>query len=95
MKYLSLASFEIHLERVKARADAGGHSAPASVLRGIYDASLGNLRQAIREMDILKVHDNTTLEAEHPLLLESRNGTITYVAEPMPVWLHQAIAASK
>ena len=36
MHYLALGSFAQQLDRVKIRADRGGHSAPESVLRGIY-----------------------------------------------------------
>ena len=44
MRYLALRDFSRHLERVKMRADAGGHGAPESVLRAIYEASIRNLR---------------------------------------------------
>ncbi len=43
MRYLGLPNFEMHLERVKMRADRGGHSAPEQKLRGIYESSLANL----------------------------------------------------
>jgi predicted ABC-type ATPase len=33
MRYLALASFVLHLERVKARSDAGGHSASEATLQ--------------------------------------------------------------
>jgi predicted ABC-type ATPase len=59
MRYLALAWFARHLERVKARPDAGGHSASETTLRRIYQASLSNLPRAIREMDRLWVYDNT------------------------------------
>ena len=36
MRYVALRDFSMHVERVKMRADAGGHSAPESVLRTIY-----------------------------------------------------------
>jgi predicted ABC-type ATPase len=39
MRYLA-RDFAMHLERPKMRADAGGHSAPESVLRPIYEASI-------------------------------------------------------
>jgi predicted ABC-type ATPase len=55
MRYLGLRDFAGHLERVKARADAGGHSASETTLRRIYEASLRNLRRAVPEMDILWV----------------------------------------
>jgi predicted ABC-type ATPase len=49
----------MHLERVKARADAGGHSASEATLRATYTASLANLPRAIAEMDDLWVYDNS------------------------------------
>ena len=59
MHYLALNNFAQHAERIKIRADKGGHSAPESVLRGIYDSSLRNLARAIREMDAIAVYDNS------------------------------------
>ena len=40
MRYLALRNFAMHLERVKERADAGGHSASENTLRRTYEASL-------------------------------------------------------
>ena len=70
MRYLALRDFGLHLERVKARADAGGHSASETMLRRIYEASLSNLRRAVQEMDTLWVYDHTALDVSHPLVLE-------------------------
>jgi predicted ABC-type ATPase len=38
MRYLALRDFASHLEHLKARADAGGHSASETTLRRIYEA---------------------------------------------------------
>ena len=65
MRYFGLRDFAMHLERVKMRADAGGHSAQESVLRAIYEASIQNLPRAVREMDFLHVYDNSS-GASHP-----------------------------
>lgn len=91
MRYLALRDFETHLERVKARADAGGHSASETTLRRIYDASLRNLRRAIQELDLVWVYDNTELDASHPLVLETRNGEIQFLADDPPSWLNKAL----
>lgn len=91
MRYLALQDFETHLERVKARADAGGHSASETTLRRIYNASLSNLRRAIQELDLVRVYDNTELDASHPLVLEARNGQIQFLADDPPGWLNQAL----
>ena len=94
MRYLALRDFETHLERVKARADAGGHSASETTLRRIYDASLRNLRRAIQELDLVWVYDNTELDASHPLVLETRNGEIQFLADDPPRWLNKALDLS-
>jgi predicted ABC-type ATPase len=49
MHYIALRDLSLHLERVKARADAGGHSASERILSAIYRSSLGNLARAVRE----------------------------------------------
>ena len=59
MRYIALQTFAMHVERVKMRADKGGHSAPESVLRGIYERSIGNLPRAIREMHSVHIYDNS------------------------------------
>lgn len=94
MRYLALRDFETHLERVKARADAGGHSASEATLRRIYDASLRNLRRAIQELDLVWAYDNTELDASHPLVLETRNGEIQFLADDPPSWLNKALDLS-
>ena len=91
MRYIALRDFAMHVERVQARADAGGHSASERTLRRIYDASLRNLPRAVREMDTLWVYDNTAADAEHPLVLEAQNGEIHFIKEPPPSWLRDVL----
>lgn len=92
MTYLALATFEVHLERVKIRADKGGHSAPESVLRQIHASSLANLPRAISEMDLIRVYDNTAWGATPILLLEANSGQIIYLKDSPPQWLTTALA---
>ena len=91
MRYLALASFAMHLERVKARADAGGHSASETTLRRIYQASLANLPRALQEMDHLRVYDNTRPDFSAPVLLEAEAGVIRYLTPDPPAWLITAL----
>jgi predicted ABC-type ATPase len=94
MRYLALRDFASHVERVKARADASGHSASETMLRRIYEVSLRNLPRAILEMDILWVYDNSPFDASHPLVLEARNGEICFLADDAPNWLTAALGLS-
>ena len=91
MRYLALRDFATHLERVKTRADAGGHSAPEARLLEIYKASLANLKRAVQEIDILWVYDNTDIDASHPPVLEARQSEIRFLAENPPKWLKEAL----
>ena len=91
MRYLALRDLSMHIERVKARADAGGHSASETTLRGIYNSSLANLPRAIAEMDDLWVYDNSPVGGPPRLLLEGEKGTIRFLAEEPPDWLTRAL----
>jgi predicted ABC-type ATPase len=91
MHYLALTNFAQHVERVKIRADRGGHSAPEAVLRSIYDSSLRNLARAILEMDAMAVYDNSEPDAVPRVLLQAEGGNVVYVAEQCPEWLERAL----
>jgi predicted ABC-type ATPase len=91
MRYVALGSFTLHLERVKARADAGGHSASESTLRRIHNASLRNLRRAIEETDELWVYDNTKIGGPPQLVMETGAGRIVFLSDPQPDWLLRAL----
>jgi predicted ABC-type ATPase len=94
MRYLALQDFRTHLERVKARADAGGHSASEETLRRIYESSLKNLRRAVQELDTVWIYDNTAIDASHPLVLEAHAGEIRFLADDSPQWLKDALGLS-
>ena len=91
MRYVAIRDFSMHVERVRMRADAGGHSAPQSVLRTIYTASIRNLRRAIREMDFVHVYDNSTWGITPSVLLQAEGGEVVYLAEDIPDWLAIAL----
>jgi len=81
----------MHLERVKIRADAGGHSAPESQLRKIYESSLANLRQAIEEMDDLWIYDNSEIGGPPRLVAQAARGKILFMSDDTPAWLSEAL----
>jgi predicted ABC-type ATPase len=91
MRYLALHDFSAHLKRVKARADAGGHSASETTLRRIYQASLANLTRAVTEMDGLWVYDNSLVGGPPTLLLQSEKGAIRFLIDTPPNWLNTAL----
>ena len=91
MRYLALGDFSQHLERVMSRSDAGGHSASETTLRRIFDSSMANLKQAIQQMDLLEVYDNSAPGGPPMRVLESRQGEIMFIAEAAPQWLLAAL----
>ncbi len=94
MRYLVLRDFDMHVERVKARADAGGHSASKSALFEIYRSSLANLSHAIVHFDDLWVYDNSAVGGPPTLVLEAENGAIRFLAAQPPHWLTAALDPS-
>ncbi|HME05775.1 MAG TPA: zeta toxin family protein [Bryobacteraceae bacterium] len=87
MRYVALSTFAAHLERVKMRADKGGHSAPEPVLRSIFEASIRHLPRAIREMDFIHVYDNSVWGGAPTVILQAESAEIIYLAEEVPAWL--------
>jgi predicted ABC-type ATPase len=75
------------LERVKSRADAGGHSASEATLRRIHNASLGNLPRAVEESDELWIYDNSKLGGPPRLVMEAKAGRIIFLEALPPAWL--------
>ena len=94
MRYLALRDFAMHVERIKARADAGGHSATETTLLETYKSSLAYLPKAILEMDDLWVYDNSPLGGPPRLVLESEKGDIRFLADALPDWLTSALDLS-
>jgi predicted ABC-type ATPase len=94
MRYLALRDFAMHLERVKARADTGGHSAPEATLLSVHRLSLANLPRAVAEMDDLWVYDNSPVGGPPRLILESEKGAIRFLCDDPPDWIAPAMERS-
>jgi predicted ABC-type ATPase len=62
--YVALASPELHLARIRARVDRGGHDIPETDVRRRYDASRHNLIELLPRLTSLHVYDNS--EAASP-----------------------------
>ena len=91
MRYLALPDFDMHLERIKARADAGGHAASEATLRQIYESSLANLARAVAEADQIWVYDNGRTRGPPLLVLEAERGVVHFLAGDLPNWLVAAL----
>ena len=65
--------------------------APESLLKAIYESSIGNLPRAIREMDFVHVYDNSRWGMAPTVLLQADGGEVVYLAEPIPDWLTRVL----
>lgn len=57
--YVGLETADLHVERVLARVERGGHAIPEERIRHRYDASRTNLIALLPHLAELKLYDNT------------------------------------
>jgi predicted ABC-type ATPase len=60
MWFCGLSSPELHIKRVCARVEAGGHDIPAARIRERYPRALRNLIQLLPDLAHLRVYDNSS-----------------------------------
>jgi predicted ABC-type ATPase len=95
MRYVALNDVELNIERIRARAAAGGHSASEATLRAIHAASLRNLTTAFRELDRVSIYDNSHFSAVPKIIFSTRQGRPDYVAATPPAWLIQVLQGTE
>ena len=100
--YVGLSSVELHIARVKARVEKGGHPIPEAKIRDRYDRSRLNLIRLMPRLTELLVYDNSS-EAdpdagerpEPKLLLHMALGKIVSSCDLqlIPEWAKPILAA--
>jgi predicted ABC-type ATPase len=84
--FCGLASPDLHVARVRARVDAGGHDIPEARIRERYPQALQNLITLMPDLAHLQVYDNSAqVERGDPipdpvLVLEMEAGRLTWPA---------------
>jgi len=101
--YVGLSSIELHLARVRARVEKGGHAIPDQKIRDRYDRSRFNLIRLMPRLTELLVYDNSD-EAdpdaggrpEPKLLLHMASGKIVKSCDLqlIPEWAKPILAAA-
>lgn len=94
LRYVATSRIEENVDRITQRAQAGGHGAAESDIRGIHHASLRNLPRALQVFDLVRVYDATARWEAPRLIGVKRGGTVT-VVEPVPAWFSEAVAQSR
>jgi predicted ABC-type ATPase len=102
MYFVTLGNAEECIERIKARAYRGGHSASETVVRDIYERSMRNLLTAIdfrkSGIDRLGIYDNSSKfedEADVYRIMVLRHGRVSYLASDVPSWLDDLLHGTR
>jgi predicted ABC-type ATPase len=92
MHYVA-APVETHIERVTARAVAGGHAASEPRLREMYASSMSNLPKAMDAFSHSFLYDGSGQEMV--LQLEIQRGQIVLAETPLASWIERGLEAFK
>ena len=90
LHYVSVASPEQALDRVRNRVALGGHDVPEPDLRRRFSRSLAHLPTAIALSDEARLYDNASLDDRYREVA-ILTGESKWTAEDLPVW---AVAAA-
>jgi predicted ABC-type ATPase len=86
MHFVATSSIAENVARVLQRAQAGGHGASEREIRAIHEASVANLREAVRKFGRVRVYDSTVRWAPPRLVAVARGGPVVRHGET-PAWL--------
>lgn len=101
--YVGLSSPELHIRRVRERAERGGHDIPEPLIRARWTSSRENLIRLLPHLAELALYDNSADARLHdgdpprPLrILHAREARILHLAPPaqVPAWPRPIIAAA-
>jgi predicted ABC-type ATPase len=101
--YVGLESADLHVARVRARVERGGHDIPEALVRTRYERSLLNLIALLPALTELRLYDNS-LEADLAagsaplprLILHLERGVVVAPADlsATPSWARSVVAAA-
>lgn len=91
IRYVALASVELHINRIEQRVLKGGHHIPTETLMRRYEASLDNLPVALAYADHATTIDNSARQKR--VLLRSEFGVILEISSLPPPWFATRLPA--
>ncbi|MXY38694.1 MAG: Zeta toxin family protein [Rhodospirillaceae bacterium] len=91
LHYVSVASPERALDRIRNRVALGGHDIPEADARRRFARSHANLPAAIARADEVLLYDNTDPDRPHREVAILKDGA-WWVAEAVPGWAAEALA---
>ena len=93
LHYVSVASPERALDRIRSRVALGGHDVPEADVRRRFVRSHANLPAAMARADDALLYDNTDPDRPHREVAILRDG-VWWVARAAPDWVAAALARS-
>lgn len=87
--HLALASADLAVARVEARASEGGHPVPEDKVRGRFERNAPLIRQAALMADRAMVFDASALNERPAVLLELAHGQVVRRAGRVPDWFEE------
>ncbi|MDE0717771.1 MAG: hypothetical protein OXH64_07530, partial [Rhodospirillaceae bacterium] len=91
LHYVSVASPDRALDRIRNRVALGGHDIPEADARRRFARSHANLPAAIARADEVLLYDNTDPDRPHREVAILKDGA-WWVAEAVPGWAAEALA---
>lgn len=91
LHYVSLASPDHALDRIRNRVELGGHDVPETDVRQRFARSHANLPAAIALADEVLLYDNADPDQPHREVAVHRDGT-WWTTEAAPDWVSMALA---
>jgi len=89
LRFVALASADLHVMRVQQRVLKGGHGIPAGTIIRRYRQSLENLPKAMELADHTLISDNSNTERR--LLMRTELGVILAQDATPPAWFHNLL----
>ena len=87
--YICCGDVELHIERVRVRAEKGRHDISDSDIRRRYERSMMRAPQAMRLADETLVLDNSGNEPLRALMI--RKGRVVWRADVIPAWVQTLV----
>ena len=84
--HLALASADLAVARVEARAEEGGHPVPEHKIRERFARNGPLIRQAVLLADRAMIFDSSALNERPAVLLELSQGQVARRAAELPEW---------
>lgn len=95
--FIAAGDAETHIQRVHRRIARGDHAVADAEIRSIHKRSMENLPLLLNaastgSIDNVRIYDNQAADPQTVLHIE--NGKTTFLSQPAPAWLSQALERS-